>query len=546
MKKQKIFALLLSVAMLATLAACGTKTDPSPSTPPATSSDAPDSSAPPDSAAPKSGYIDILNVGSNEGYGYLLWGSSISSNGPCFYLIYDPIFYFDTETNQVASDILESFDFKDDGNTLVMELRDDIVFSNGEKATGEDLLYSFTSNAEEARGSVFMTTNYANLDFENSYAEGNTVYLKSDGTVSMVMKIGGFVVMPLMCKSWCEQVGWEAEEWYSGPVGSGPYEVTNYVTDNYYLFTLREDYWDIDEASFPAKQIRFTYYPEASTMYMDLENGAIDIALAMDSGDYTRALSDDKIGVELVPGEISSWLVFDIEESPFSDINLRKAVAHGVKWDEVATAGKGVLWDEADSSIPDDLPAYISVGQYKYDPELAKEYLAKAGYAPGELKLYMITPSNGTSSKSCTVLQEYLRVIGIELEFDALEMSQIIQARPQGTGDLDFYAMNQDNSARSALSIFNDLRSTARPKNCQTITDKTVDELLDKASKAKTTEEANGYFKELQQWIYDTYRLVSYLDNVDSIAFNKSVIVSANTLNRKFSNLRNIEFVQQP
>ena len=32
--------------------------------------------------------------------------------------------------------------------------------------------------------------------------------------------------------------------WYTGPVGSGPYEITDCVQDSYVTFTLRDDYWN--------------------------------------------------------------------------------------------------------------------------------------------------------------------------------------------------------------------------------------------------------------------------------------------------------------
>ena len=540
---KKALSLILALCMLFALAACTQNESPN-TTPEGTGSQNETDPGGQDSAETESGYIDILNVGTAEVLGYPQWGSTSSFIGPYYYLIYDPIFYF--AGSELDSDVLEEWHFEDDGYTLVMTLRDCVYFSNGAQATGEDLLYSFTSNLDPDRNSTYAASYYAHLDADASSVgdDGFTVYLKSDGDATMVTQIGNLVMTPLMSKEWCEQVGWVSEEWYSGPVGSGPYAVEEYKTDNYYLFSLREDWWMADESVMPAKQIKYTAYSEASTMYMDLEGGAIDLAITPASSDYERALSDDKIGTQTLNGNVTQWLVFDEEDSPFTDINLRKAVAHAVKWDEVASAGKGVLWDEADSSIPEYFPDYLSVGEYEYDPDLAKQYLEAAGYSEGELELYMVCTSQAVPS--ITVLQHYLDQIGIVMTFDGLELSTVIQERTKGTGDFDYYAMSGGSQARDSYAIYSALLSSARIKNCQTVTDTTLDDLLAKAAASSTTEEARGYYQELQQWIYDSYRLIPIFDNISTCVYNNSVISSANIVNQQYPNLRNIEFAAQP
>lgn len=546
MKARKLLSLLLALCLAVTLlAGCSDSANtPDTSGDPGTTTSDPGTSGNGEAAAPKSGSIDILNVGTYEDLGYPQWGSTSTFIGPYYYLIYDPVFYF--AGGDYASDVLENWSFEDDGYTLVMKLREDVYFSNGAQATGADLLYSFTSNLDPDRSSVYAESYYAHLDADASYVgdDGFTVYLKSDGEATMVTQLGNLVMTPLMCEAWCEEVGWVSEEWYSGPVGSGPYEVAEYKTDNYYLFSLREDWWQEGEAIMPAKQIKYTSYSEQSTMYMDLEGGAVDLAITVASSDYERAQGDDAIGTQTLNGDSTQWVVFDMEDSVFSDINLRLAVAHGVKWDEVATAGKGTLWDEADSSIPEYFPAYLSVGPYEYDPDLAKQYLADAGYSEGELDVYMVCTTQAVPS--LTVMQSYLDQIGINMTFDAYELSSVISMRTEGTGDMDYYSMSGGSLARDAYTAYSALLSTARIKNCQTVSNTTVDDLLAKAAASATTEEAIGYYQQLQQWLFDTCRLVPVFDNVDACAYNVDVISSVDIINRQYPNLRNIEFVAQP
>lgn len=175
---------------------------------------------------------------------------------------------------------------------------------------------------------------------------------------------------------------------------------------------------------------------------------------------------------------------------------------------------------------------------------MAKQYLADAGYAEGELEVYMVCTTQAVPS--LTVMQNYLDQIGIKLTFDAYELSSVISMRSEGTGDMDYYSMSGGSLARDAYTAYSALLSTARIKNCQTISDTTVDELLSKAAASATTEDAISYYQELQQWLYDSCRLVPIFDNVDACAYNVSVISSADIVSRQYPNLRNIEFVTQP
>lgn len=500
-----------------------------------------DTSAASTGTAVESGTVDELDVGTSEDLGYLQWGSTTHGCGPCFYLVYDPIFYY--KDGKRTSDVLEDYHIADDGYTLVMKLRNDVYFSNGAQAKGEDLLYSFLCNLDPKRSSTLAESWYKYLDSDNSYVDddGFTVYLKTKDA-TMASQIGNLTLCPLMCKSWCEEVGWDSDKWYSDVVGSGPYKVTDYMTDNYYVFTLRDDWWMAGKESMPAKVIKYTAYSEKSTLFMDLEGGNIDLAISIDASDYDRASDDKGITATTLEGDACSWLVFDEDNSAFSDDNLRAAICYGVNWDEVATAGKGSLWNKASSSIPSYFPAYENVGNYEYDLNKAKEYLAKTDYANGGLTLYSVVTN--AAVPSATVLQSYLAALGITYTFDALDISSVITARGSGTGDLDFYSYSGGSPALDAGTLFGDLASTGRVKNVATA-DTKVNDLLSKANNAKTEEEMYGYYQDLQKYLYDSHRLVSYLENVDACAFDNSVISSVSLSNRQYPNLRNIVFVQK-
>lgn len=547
---KKLVSLMLAMAMVLALALTGCggsnggneapkESAPAASTP---AENAPAESAPAEAPATTGSAPDVLDVGTTEQLGYLLPYSS-SECGAGLFLVYDMLFYYDAN-DELASNIITDYSFEEDGFALRLTMRDDIVFSNGDPATGEDLLFSLSSIKDEARGAVTSSFNY--FDFENSYVDedGYTVVLKTYDTATCVSQFGNLTLVCLLDKAWCEEVGWSSQDWYTGPVGSGPYAVTDYLTDHSYQFTLRDDYWGSTD-NLP-RVINFTSYEEASTMYMDLENGEIAVAIEPDSLDLERAAADDSDNMDyrFINGNTCNWMVLDCE-GLFSDINLRKAVAHAVRWDDVATAGKGIKFNSATSSIPSDFPDYKYEGQYEYDPDYARECLAEAGYSvdnPLTVVMY-VGPQPGTIA-SATVMQAQLAEVGIDLQFESYEMATVVPMWIAGEGDISSFAMQGGSLGKDAAWCFKELGSNATMGDNRTFFDSTIDDLMAKALVASSQEEAREYYYEIQDWIYDNYRVISYFEEVNGVCFDTDVVTEIHLGNRQYPDLRFLTYAE--
>ena len=517
MKATRILSMVLALAMVFALALSG--------------------SALADGAVP-----EVLRVGTSEELGQLLPNSAAGECGVGDFLVYDMIFYYDADNN-LTSDIIDDYHFEDDGFTLVMNVREGVTFSSGNPLTGEDVLFTLASAQEPDRQAI--KSDFELFDFENSYVsdDGYTVYLKTFDTATAVSQFSMLIQVPVLDKAWVEENGWTSELWYTAPSGSGPYGVADYLTGNTYTFALRDDWWMADAGIEYPNEITLTAYAEKSTMYIDLENGSIDLAIEPSSEDFVRSQDEgDNIEGVFINGNVCNWIVFDVEDpdSATYDIEVRKAIAHGVDWEQIAVAGKGVMWDPATSSIPSYFPDYIDLGQYEYDPELARQILADAGYADGDINLYMVISTNAQATGP--VLQAYLADIGINFTFDAFDIPTAVPLWIEGEGDISTFAMMGGSAAHDPYWVYKELASTATMKDNQTVTDTTIDDCLAKALVAETEEEAHEYYVQIQQWIYDTYRIVPYFEEVNGACFNSDIISSVQFNSKQMPDLRNIVY----
>ena len=270
-KRAKLFAVILVFIMVFSLVACSGNTTSGDTTSGDTtssgetsSSDTSDSAntaaASEDSASTK----DTLYVGSTQVLTSFQHGTMLGLNTDMS-LVFDFLMYCDGDDGGIwKSNILESWDRPDD-ETIVLTVKEGITFANGDPLTGEDVL--FTVDSYFAKESPFANM-LAAFDTANSSVseDGMTVTLKLSQPWGPGLE---YMPMPIVSKTWCEQVGWDSQEWYDNPLGSGPYTVEEYVTGDHQVFVRNENYWGLTAAHSPTIRFTFKYYSEPSTCFME-------------------------------------------------------------------------------------------------------------------------------------------------------------------------------------------------------------------------------------------------------------------------------------
>lgn len=522
----KVLALILALVMAFSLAACGTTTSTSSSdvsaSAGAASSSAPASSAPASTAANTK---TTLNVGTTNALTTFQHGTMLGQNADMS-LIFDYVMYPDaSDGGKWKSNILESWTRPDD-TTIILKVKDGITFNNGDKLTGEDVL--FTIQSYNIKQSPFANMLNA-FDMEKST-------VSDDGlTVTIKLKTPwgpGLENMPMPCisKAWCEKVGWESQDWYNAPVGSGPYTVKEYVTGDHATFVKRADYWG-DSSKWPYETIIVKFYSEASTCFMDLEKGAIDLAVGITNQDYERGLKGvDNVAVTQTYAGQNLVVGYNEANNPVTqNVNVRKALTISVEWAKAAEVQWGSLAVPCGGGfVPQSSPWYdSSIAPYEYDPELAKQLLKDEGYNEGDLNFRVqITPD---SSDFATTVQYYWAQIGVNLTIETVDFPTLIQTYLNDTDpNLLMFNGGQTSSGEPYAYLQAVLKSThGFPTGW--ISDAKFNELGDKflATIGDVRVQANH---ELQQYVRDNYLMVDACDVHYGIAYNPNVISSVNIM----------------
>ena len=430
---KKAIALILALCMVLALVGCGANTDElvaqiealearvaaleSSATDGANEEAYSESSVVEESTYVRQTEEGTLTVGTNN---------EIDSFDPCtstfgigMYLVYDNLFTIN-EDGEIEGVLAEEWEYRDSTH-LYIKIHD-ATFSNGEPVTAEDCIWSMHRLIDSSsRWSTFVDF----IDFDSTEILSDTEFiLAMNDEFGPGLNYLASRYTSVLCKSYVESTGEDAL--WDQPVGSGPYVCTSNISGSMSTFELREDYWNT-EAIPEAKEITIRYYAEPTTMFIDYENGVLDMAFRVDESDVERLLSGSVADTNYVVQSGLDVYGFAMPEyvEAFDDVNVRQAIAMAVDWAAVSEVGLGVLGGEATSILPVGVKYKEDVGTYTYDPETAQQMLDDAGFDYSQ-EFRFVVINSPTNTRLAEAIQAYLDVVGIKVNVEACDWTTAV------------------------------------------------------------------------------------------------------------------------
>ena len=445
MKKyvKRLFALLLCIVMLVALVACNktpanntNNTTPTPNNNTNTNTDdTPDDAPPvddtPDDSGPKrdnlvvaittdSGTLDPLY---NVGWDFL----------NVLRMMYEPMWEY--QQGQVMRMVLaESVDASDPLH-WVIKLKEGITFSNGNPFTASDVIFSLWRANNRVGVSAFIPE----LDLEKSKATDDyTVELYY--TEASIGHLATFASIYMF-----DEETFNDDTVSTTVIGTGPYEIANYVVNSHINLKTRDGYWGNTPA---IPNLEFRVLAEEAQRVNALQMGEVDIA-TVPFQDITYVQGMDNLEVYLFAADTASTLYMNTtttrEGFSTMDETARHAIAYAIDRDAIVN----IVYDgfakvsrfPLSGGTQDAEERFMDLGVYGhgYDPELAKQLAESSGLV--NKKLLMINNGTPTNSLICEMIQANLKAIGVEVEvqsFDAGSWLTLVFDETQWDMAVDF------------------------------------------------------------------------------------------------------------
>jgi peptide/nickel transport system substrate-binding protein len=384
-----ITVLIMVIVMVFTLAACGSKT-PAPAAP-----------------AGGAGARDTLNVGVFLDTGTL---DPVFMTGHGLYLsalrtYCEPLWEYDFDTGERQWVLATAFEPITDTH-YTLKIREGVTFSNGNPLTAEDVLFSFTINAADARAYI----NVKAIDIEKTNVVDDYT-LDVWYTAYNPSQEPGIPMMLIV-----DAESYDQATYSDNPVGTGPYVVEDYVVNNRLTVERRDDYWGEKPT---IKTINFKCLGELSQRVNGIETGDIDFAM-VSAGDIDYLESLGTVGTKVLYGGSSLAAVYNMGDSnPLGSVEARQAVSYAINRQaivDVAYSGHADIVDwGASNHLIEMQDRYLNMTDWytdSYNIEKAKQLAEQSGLVGKTIRI--VTNGEANYITAAEVIQNGLEEIGVD------------------------------------------------------------------------------------------------------------------------------------
>jgi peptide/nickel transport system substrate-binding protein len=435
-------------------------------------------------------------------------------------MVYDKLFEVDDTTGEYTSRILSSYEWTDD-QTLVMTLKDGITFSDGNQMTMEDVLFSIHNYIDQGESTdKYQYFQYIDFDATTISDDKMTltlVYQFPYGPAERTLNVS------IMEKAFTEEHDTADQIWYTGPVGSGPYTITDCVQDSYVTFTLRDDYWNTDY-SYDATEITLRFYSDETAMYMDYQAGNLDALYGIGTtvASQIEAAGESQGTVQYISNNDVSFVILNEENQYLSDPAVREAIAYALDMDYITEVAYGTLGEAAKSHFASTFDCYTEHEGYTTDIDKAKQLLSDAGYSDGQITLRWLSPDSAPQPQVGEAIQAQLSQIGINVTVESYDLPTALSMYMDGEGDIMMMTVNGGNPTREPYQSLSAFASGA-PFSCMSIEDATYNEYLNTGMNSVDTDVRWEAYENADQWLYDNYNALPICETLSAVAYNSRI-----------------------
>lgn len=315
----------------------------------------------------------------------------------------------DEETGEIIGQIADSWDVSEDGLTYTFHLRDDIVWSDGEPLTAEDVKFTYDAIASD----LVETPRKSNIELVESMEVVDDHTLQVNFSEIDCTALTNFTLGVLPAHAFADDFSdiMDSPENSTPSVTSGPFVFSEHEADSFVTLLANPDYY---EGKPNVEGWTYRIFADQSAELEAVLAGEVDVtgvgpqyvsviegAIATGEPLQMKKFFDDGytyIGFNMAnpenpqPGwdDLDGDGEFDADEPPleqdphpiFSDPAVRRAISHAIDYTNIINR---VVFGEGTQAVSNVLPAVEwaydeTLQPYEYDTEMAAQILTDAGW----------------------------------------------------------------------------------------------------------------------------------------------------------------------
>lgn len=414
---KKLFALLLVIVTVLSLTACGSKKEEDAGSDKMTVKF--NTGFDPDSFDPQEANVMETSLVDNQCYDYL---------------------YRENLKGDFDPSLASGYTMDDSGTVYTFTLKDGIKFADGSPIKASDVVFSWTraldpENAFEYAYQLYYIKNGEAFNAGEASASDLGLRIIDDKTLEVTLErptpffvsLTGFVTYAVVSEDFVTK-----QEKYGADVdstlASGPFMPVEFNKGQYVRFEKNPNYWDA--ANVKIDELYFYCVSETSTELTMFETGNLDMTYMSFTAADTIRLKDQLL---YWPSLSTRYIMCNNEHGVMADPNVRKALAYALDVQKlcdtvVPSAVPCTGFVPNDMAAVDDTTKVFrkeALFDVDGDVELAKKYLADAGFPNGEgfpTDVSIVYTTSESNKAIAEALVEMWRVnLGITIKAENLE-----------------------------------------------------------------------------------------------------------------------------
>ena len=427
-----------------------------------------------------------------------------------------------------------------DPTTIVLHIRQGVNWHdkppmNGRELTAKDVEYNLHRYLGLGSGYTEPNPKYANVSF--AILPWESITATDDRTVvfeltkpdpnalgEVLYSVMTFIYPPEVIKEHGDLSDWR------NVVGTGPFELTDWVEGSSMTWIKNPNYWGYDE-KYPENRLPYLdglqmlVMPEEATRVAALRSAKIDLlavflgwsqVVSMDVVDSLRKTNPELVLEPFSFRSSTSWTA-NSRRPPFDDVRVRHALQMALDLETInASYWKGYADTTPQGYLGTGVLGYVTPfadwpeevkGYYTYDPEGAEALLDEAGYPRGadgirfKTLLEVALPFGSPLLEYNELAASYWTEIGIDVEVREVESPELRARVAEGDFDLVRWVSGQDSPAIGMI-IQQTSDSVYNPPN---VRDPVYDAMVADAQAATTIEERKTLIKPIDMYIIEKH-----------------------------------------
>lgn len=347
-------------------------------------------------------------------------------------------------------------------------------------------------------------------------------------------------------------------------IGSGPYELIEWVEGNELRLKRRPNYWAAErtEERLVARpdRINFMVIQDPGTVLNALRDLTVDVVIDLPEDQFQRLRYDEYLteyyNFEAIPGFRYFSILLNQDDPLLADSVTRRALAYTV---DVESIINQLLPDLARRIVGPVLPqkSYYNrdLSVIPFDPQEARRLLALAGWSDSngdgtvdkiidgerrELQFQLLSYTTPTSEAVSIVVAQGARKAGVDIEVVKREPRALLATLDAGDFTASFYGQGFEPTPDDFAQVWSSTSVPPAGTNRGNFSNPEADRLIREIAASTDSSARSNLYNRFQEIVYDNQPMIFLYSPYDRVVISKQYDYSLSSIapNLKFNAMR--------